>query len=467
MKEDINQNHLSRAMLIQGLCFSLCFFAFQLTEFTVNDRAGLLLGAEQVNLVYSIGIACTALGFLSFSLLRKIFQSEQIRKVIVCVAGLFSILASTTLLVTDNHIVFLLCSFLALMCYGNIGGNIYYNFAMHFSTSKYAGRVIGVGMGFAVLIQFIVQNLLVTNAVFIISVMGSVAFMIYYVVRPPKDWMFENPLPYSAENKTDRKEAGILVLAVILMSLVVGLIDGVVVIKHAQGSGSVSSAVRLFYAGSLVIAGWIADWKSRKYLALATVCTLFLSTVSTAFISGEGSFFWATAFMYLYCGFYILFLTVSFTDLAPKTKNPAFWAGIGRVIRSLAASATAIPVVWLYERLGSVALVTGSCFLSTFTLIILFPMIGKAFAPQILPQNSDITKELTKEEKFAAYTKACNLTPRESEVLWELITTEDDTQMIADRLYISRRMLQKYIPVLCEKTNAKTRTGLIQQFMEF
>lgn len=54
-------------MMIQGLCFSLCFFAFQLTEFTVNDRAEILFGAKWVNTVYSVGIACTALGFLSFS----------------------------------------------------------------------------------------------------------------------------------------------------------------------------------------------------------------------------------------------------------------------------------------------------------------------------------------------------------------------------------------------------------------
>lgn len=67
------RNRFSKTMAIQGLCFALCFFAFQLTEFTVNDRADVLLGAEWVNAVYSAGIACTALGFLSFSVLRRFF----------------------------------------------------------------------------------------------------------------------------------------------------------------------------------------------------------------------------------------------------------------------------------------------------------------------------------------------------------------------------------------------------------
>ena len=66
MKNSLFMNKSTKPMMIQGLCFSLCFFAFQLTEFTVNDRAEILFGAKWVNTVYSVGIACTALGFLSF-----------------------------------------------------------------------------------------------------------------------------------------------------------------------------------------------------------------------------------------------------------------------------------------------------------------------------------------------------------------------------------------------------------------
>ena len=97
--------------------------------------------------------------------------------------------------------------------------------------------------------------------------------------------MFENPLPYSSENKTDKKEVSILIVATILMSLVIGLIDGVVVAKHAEGSLSVSSYARLFYALSLPVAGFVADIKNRKYLSIVTVCTLFISTISTALMS--------------------------------------------------------------------------------------------------------------------------------------------------------------------------------------
>lgn len=59
------------------------------------------------------------------------------------------------------------------------------------------------------------------------------------------------------------------------------------------------------------------------------------------------------------------------------------------------------------------------------------------------------------------------MTPRETEVLEKLLTTEDGVQEIADSLYISRRMVQRYISSIYEKTETKTRLGLFQSYMNF
>ena len=56
MKNSLFMNKSTKPMMIQGLCFALCFFAFQLTEFTVNDRAEILFGAKWVNAVYSVSV---------------------------------------------------------------------------------------------------------------------------------------------------------------------------------------------------------------------------------------------------------------------------------------------------------------------------------------------------------------------------------------------------------------------------
>ena len=258
------KDKFTSSMLIQGICFTLCFFAFQLTEFTVNDRAAALLGADSIIYVYSAGILFTALGFLSFALIRKVFHSENARKVSLCIVGAIAVVSAIAVLISNNRTMFLSSSALALLSLGSIGGCVYYNCAMTFAGKRYTGRVIGIGMGAAVLLQFAVQNLVVTSTAYIVSVTASVAVLVYFVIKPPKDWMFENPLPYSADNKTDRKAALVLIAAVVLMSFICALLDGVVMPAHAQGKTSVSDYVRLFYAASLIGAGFIADLKERK-----------------------------------------------------------------------------------------------------------------------------------------------------------------------------------------------------------
>lgn len=59
------------------------------------------------------------------------------------------------------------------------------------------------------------------------------------------------------------------------------------------------------------------------------------------------------------------------------------------------------------------------------------------------------------------------LTARESDVFERLITSEDSVQEIADKLYISRRNLQRHIASIYKKTETKSRIGLFQRYTSF
>lgn len=462
---NINRRKITKSALIQGICFALCFFTFQLAEFTVNDKAAALVGVSSVNAVYSIGIACTAVGFLSFSLARKLFQKDSVRRVLICIVGAFSIFFTVQILFVKTQLIFLISSFLLLLALGHISGCVYYNSAMLFDGKEYTGRIIGVGMGCAVVMQYVVQNLFVTDAAFLLSMVFSVAVLLYIIIKPSHDWILENPLPYSSENKTDYKTATILVSSVIIMSLIIGLIDGVVVSKHAQGELSVSSNARLFYAASLIAAGFISDINNRKYFALSTVCTMFFSTISTAFMANSATFFMGTAAMYIYSGFYVMFLTLSFIDFAPKTKAPTLWAGMGRICRSFVTSFTAVPVVYIFEYFGSSSLVMGSCVLSIAVLLILLKdIISAMYAQKDTAENNDT---ISNEKALNTYCEYYGFTPREKEVFEKLISTENGNQEIADELFISRRVLQRHVASIYEKTGTKNRIGLYQSYWDF
>ncbi|MBR1856190.1 MAG: HTH domain-containing protein, partial [Oribacterium sp.] len=53
-------------------------------------------------------------------------------------------------------------------------------------------------------------------------------------------------------------------------------------------------------------------------------------------------------------------------------------------------------------------------------------------------------------------------TSREQEVFEKLIFTEDSGQEIADALFISRRVLQRHVAAIYEKTGTKSRVGLFR-----
>lgn len=286
----MKRQKITSSELLCAICFALCFFAFMLTEAFINERCAMILGSSAVNPVYTFGLVCTGLGFLSFSLLRRLCKRKKSRKTVQLVTGVLDLGAAMILLFADQPALFLTSSAAALLLTGHISGCVYYNTAMYFAASRYMGRLIGTGMGVAILLQFVVQNLIPQSVTFIISIILSVAFVMYFVITVPKDWILENPLPYSSDAKKDFKKTLLLIVAVVLMSLVAGMIDSVLTAFNAEKSYDVYGGVRLFYALGLILAGFLADIRERKYLPLSTVCTILLSSVCMFFLSDEVSY---------------------------------------------------------------------------------------------------------------------------------------------------------------------------------
>ena len=197
----MKRQKITSSELLCAICFALCFFAFMLTEAFINERCAMILGSSAVNPVYTFGLVCTGLGFLSFSLLRRLCKREKSRKTVQLVTGVLDLGAAMILLFADQPALFLTSTAAALLLTGHISGCVYYNTAMYFAASRYTGRLIGTGMGAAILLQFVVQNLMPQSVTFIISIIFSVAFVMYFIIKAPRDWILKNPLPYSSDAK--------------------------------------------------------------------------------------------------------------------------------------------------------------------------------------------------------------------------------------------------------------------------
>lgn len=67
---------------------------------------------------------------------------------------------------------------------------------------------------------------------------------------------------------------------------------------------------------------------------------------------------------------------------------------------------------------------------------------------------------LSEEEALDRIREEYSLTPREAEVLRELVLTEDKQSVISDHLNITVKTLQAYVTRLYRKTGITTRAGL-------
>lgn len=67
-------------------------------------------------------------------------------------------------------------------------------------------------------------------------------------------------------------------------------------------------------------------------------------------------------------------------------------------------------------------------------------------------------------DRVARYGEANDLTPRECEILAELLVSDDSMQEIAGRLYLSRSTLYRHIATMNKKTGTSSRAGLLKAF---
>ena len=65
-------------------------------------------------------------------------------------------------------------------------------------------------------------------------------------------------------------------------------------------------------------------------------------------------------------------------------------------------------------------------------------------------------------DKFAAFSEQFSLTDREQDVLKVLLESDENVQEIAEQILISRAALYRHITSLNEKTETKSRIGLLQ-----
>ena len=325
------------------------------------------------------------------------------------------------------------------------------------------GRVMALGSSAAVLLQYLLQEYWRIAAGIPIALALGFCAALYLTVRRPWEWLTEDYLPYEAP-KPERARAmtGTLVrlcLNALCLYSIGTIYDRQMMLLNVQsgyGDYNFYAWPRLFTIAGYLLVGFLSDVKGGKLLSIATLCTALAALLNPVLFGNPAYYAINMCLFYLYLGASLSYYNLAFWRIAPRTGWPELWAGMGRIATNLfSALLTIAPVSNL-----SMPAAIGVDVALFGILVVSMAVGGELTLTRPAPPEAP-------EQALERFCRSCRLTPREAEVLEKLLTTDDDLQRIADSLYISRRMVQRYVSSIYEKTGTKTRLGLFQSYMNF
>lgn len=222
-------------------------------------------------------------------------------------------------------------------------------------------------------------------------------------------------------------------------------------------------------AGAAYAAGIVFDLAERRYMGLVMFGIAVLSTISILAVEAGADPNLGLVVFYLSSGFFVTFFTATFTQLAPRMRAPALWAGMGRAANNVCAFTTSGISLALVTSdnvalimIGALVLLVAAC--ATFVAAGLFrlPQTEQERERGQLAEEALAAPSI--EEQRQTFIANHALTPREVDVLIAVTQDERPLKQIAEELGISMRMVQRHLSSIYQKTDTQTRAGLTKAF---
>ena len=385
---------------------------------------------------------------------------------------------------------------------GILGSSIHYLCSLLLIQDSLLPAVVGSGYAFGILLQFINNNFVSNTAISALLLCLSLVLLLFLLTRIRLKHTVRTDAPLKTRILTLHPlRTGLLLAGIIaLMTCIFSTLDSEMTLLHASGELNLGSLPRLLLALSGICAGILFSKIRERYQNLFMFCVMLFSTICVVLLQTGGSILISCIIFYLSAGIFAVYFTVSFMSLSCHTRVPELWAGLGRAVNNLCAVCISHLTMMLVSsgNLAVIYIVTLVIFVITGIALFVYTIQADTYvAPADLALNaigissvsettssgysqyhpSGITDSRTKptasttpapssisdrELHFRQFSDHFALTNREKEVLKVLLTSDENMQELADRLYISRTMLYRHVASLNEKTSTKSRISLIQ-----
>ena len=206
--------------------------------------------------------------------------------------------------------------------------------------------------------------------------------------------------------------------------------------------------------------GFLADIKGGKLLPLSTLCVVVVALLNTVLL-GRETYILNMCLYYVAITSVIAYYNLTFLRLAARTKRPAVWAVMGRVLDS---AAVILGMTLKFSALSQVAVLIIDI-IALVVVIVMMALTGafdlsKPEAVEEAPVPETIQEPELPPDPFPVIQDSYRITPSEMKVLRELVTTDDKQDVIALRLNISVSTLRHHVTSIYKKTGVQTRSAL-------
>ena len=452
MLEGAGMKQLLKKNTADALFASFMFFQFSLLGLGNHAGEGWLSNEKRELVYYGLQVL-VIIGLLGYAAAEHFLQGERIRKNAgrVILALLF-ICSAVMCFAEKGSLFYLVVTFAAMPGLGYLGGTVYRCMSRETAAGAKTARSMGIGCAVATALQFLLQIQWGETPLLPVFVLAALVLTAFLTKGDP-----QKEKQGSVEETTPRALL-FACLTTAAFLLFTGFYNGY--IHHLQIQSdyteyNVYSLPRLMLIPCYLLFAWLGDKRQGRLVPVLSLCialTAMLNSVLTAS---------ASAYRLNMCLFYcavaaaVAYYDLTFWRLAEGTKHPALWAPMGRVLDSAMVLVTtgvklsnySAPVVLALNLAGLAAIIVLMTVNGTFNL--------NAVTEQIsAPEGS------SPEYTFEQIRKKYVLTPRETDVLKELVLTEDKQTVISERLSITVKSLQRYVTSLYKKTGTETRSGL-------
>lgn len=435
-------------------------YVFLGAEYLFDNMMAFQTDSGGVVLAQSYVLGSSTVGFLLFGILDGKLRERE-KKAGSAGAGVLAAVCLWEIQVHQSYGSILVAGLILYVLLGIAGSLVHYRAACRYGMEEHLAETVGVSYAIGLFLQFL-ENNLIHNAS-LEAVILAVAFgVLLFLVEKKKvaGSLMERNLYESDPIRHPYAAAVTLIFTIALMTCIFATLDNAVTLGHAGGSMDIGQWPRLILAVSGLVSGVLFDYGKGRDRNLIMYCVTLLSTVCILVIVSGGSFLLGLIVFYLSAGFFVVFFSTGFVRLAGYMRVPQFWAGMGRAVNNLCAILIGSFSVALIRSGDSTKIMIAS--IGLFVLISIAIYIYTVMGQTDVELPDQERKQEEEQDYFSAFADTYALTEREQEVLKMLLASDEEVQGIANRLYISRAMLYRYISALNKKTDTNSRIGLIQ-----